>query len=114
MRACLNIFASFYFHRWKMPKKVIIPDPEKGGKPITLWEVEVMKLIWKIRKEKGYKQQQVADLLGVTRSYVGNIENSLQRARYTLDHINILAFYWDISPRLLIPGESIDPKNPGE
>ncbi|MBS1666795.1 MAG: hypothetical protein JST58_05400 [Bacteroidetes bacterium] len=45
----------------------------------------------------------MANLLGVKKSFIGNIENPNIRAKYNIKHINILACYFDLYPRDFLP-----------
>ena len=77
--------------------------------PIAPIDRYVIHYILSLRKEYRLTQAGVADLLIVDRGFISNVENPYYRAKYNLQHINTLAFYWDLSPRDFLPKKSFDP-----
>ncbi len=51
-------------------------------------------------------QEMLAYGIGKSRGFIGQIENPSLRARYNLQHINDIAKYLGVSPRIFIPEES--------
>ncbi|MCH5689875.1 hypothetical protein LWM68_39990 [Niabella sp. W65] len=45
--------------------------------------------------------------MGKTKSFIGNIESMNNRAKYNLSHINLLADYFNLSPRDFLPEKVI-------
>jgi transcriptional regulator with XRE-family HTH domain len=56
--------------------------PTPGSKPVSEWERQIARRAAAVRRFNGYRQQDVADWLGVTRSWVANVEAG--RATMTL------------------------------
>lgn len=57
--------------------------------------------IWKIRREKGLTQQQLADKMGLSRTSITNIERGRQRFR--IDQIYRFAVIFQVSLARLLP-----------
>jgi hypothetical protein len=54
-------------------------------------------------------QDDLANLLMVHKTFICNAENHKQRAKYNLRHINILAWYFDMSIGDFMPKEPFEP-----
>jgi hypothetical protein len=78
------------------------------GMEIILTAVEqfVVDFVLKTRLEKNLTQENISYILGVDKSFINRIENHGNRAKYNLNHINILADHWGISPREFLPKEA--------
>lgn len=74
-------------------------------KPIEQYTIDYVR---KLRLKNDLSQQQLADILGVSKSFIGNVESIKHRAKYNLSHINILAHYFDLSPRDFLPELPLD------
>jgi transcriptional regulator with XRE-family HTH domain len=61
-------------------------------------EQSIIDSIYKLRKEKGLTQKDLAKVLGVSTSFVGNVENRNNPSKYSIKHIDIVAKYFKISP----------------
>ncbi|MBS1974671.1 MAG: helix-turn-helix transcriptional regulator [Bacteroidetes bacterium] len=81
---------------------------------ITPVDQYVIDFILALRKEKKLSQRQIGDLLGVKRSFIGNIESPNNRAKYNVRHINILADYFDLSPRDFLPEQPLPHNYPSK
>lgn len=55
------------------------------------------------RIEKDMSQGYLASLLGVSKSFLSDIETPKSRAKYNLNHINELAKIFDCSPKDFLP-----------
>jgi transcriptional regulator with XRE-family HTH domain len=66
-------------------------------------EQYVINFIYKQRINRNLTQQNLAGILGVTTSFIGNVENKGNPAKYNLRHIRILAEYFEISPKDFLP-----------
>jgi transcriptional regulator with XRE-family HTH domain len=55
------------------------------------------------RIEKNMSQRDLANLIGLSASFIGDIENPNLRAKYNLNHINELAKVFDCSPKDFLP-----------
>lgn len=63
----------------------------------------VIDFVRKLRIENSLSQKELANILGVSKSFVSNVESSNHRAKYNVAHINILAHYFELSPREFLP-----------
>jgi transcriptional regulator with XRE-family HTH domain len=55
------------------------------------------------RTENGMSQRELASLLGLSASFLADIETPKSRAKYNLNHINELAKIFDCSPKDFLP-----------
>jgi transcriptional regulator with XRE-family HTH domain len=70
-------------------------------------EQYVIDFVRKLRVENRLRQQDIADILNTSSSFIGNVENRLYPAKYNLKHINVLAGYFNLSPRSFLPDKPI-------
>ncbi|MBO9564876.1 MAG: helix-turn-helix transcriptional regulator [Niastella sp.] len=70
---------------------------------ITPIEQYIIDYILTLRAEKKLSQQDIADIVGVSRSFIGDVEGSTKPSKYNVRHINALADYFGISPREFLP-----------
>ncbi len=63
----------------------------------------VIDYVIKLRNDRSLTQQDIADIIGISRSYIKDIENPQSIAKYNLKHINALADYFNISPASFLP-----------
>jgi transcriptional regulator with XRE-family HTH domain len=66
-------------------------------------EQHVIDKVIKLRKDSKMRQQDIASILHTTTSFVGNVENNRNQAKYNLKHINVLADYFGLSPKYFLP-----------
>lgn len=69
----------------------------------TRIEIYVIDIVRIIRIEKDFSQQELAQLLDVSDSFIGQVENPKSRAKYNLNHINELAKIFNCSPKDFLP-----------
>jgi len=79
------------------------------GKKLTAVEQFVVDFVLKTRLEKRLTQEDIGFILGVDKSFIQQIENQSHRAKYNLNHINLLADHWGISPREFLPLSALAP-----
>lgn len=77
------------------------------GVNISKIEQHIIDFVFRLRKEKKLNQEDIATIIGVSRVFVTNIENPLKRAKYNIDHINLLADHFGISPKDFLPEKPI-------
>lgn len=70
---------------------------------ITPIDQFVIDFVRELRDRKGLRQQDIAAIIGVSREFVKDVENTKKRAKYNIRHINALADYLDLSPRDFLP-----------
>ncbi len=71
-------------------------------------EQYVIDFVRKVRVENKLRQQDIAEILNTSTSFIGNVENFQNPAKYNLKHINLLANYFNISPRAFLPEKAIN------
>lgn len=74
---------------------------------VTPFEQYTIDFVRKLRITTKTSQKDLARIINVSKSFIGNVENKNENAKYNLKHINMLAEYFNISPRELIPAISI-------
>ncbi|HEX2630654.1 MAG TPA: helix-turn-helix transcriptional regulator [Chitinophagaceae bacterium] len=72
----------------------------------TKFEIAVMEIIRDLRYEKEYTQDEMAELMGVTRGFIGQVESLNSDSTYSLNHLNKLAY------ELKCPLADLLPKKP--
>ncbi|MEO6729838.1 MAG: helix-turn-helix transcriptional regulator [Ferruginibacter sp.] len=73
-------------------------------------EQYVIDFVRKLRIEKSSTQDDIANILELSRSYIGDIESPKARAKYNMTHINILADHFNLSPKDFFPQKPITDK----
>jgi transcriptional regulator with XRE-family HTH domain len=63
----------------------------------------VIDFVRELRLKKNITQQELADIMGLSRSFIKSIESPNSRAKFNVRHINSLADYFGISPREFLP-----------
>lgn len=74
---------------------------------ISTIEQYVIDAVRQKRKEKGVSQRELAYLLDVSVSFIGEIESGRTRAKYNLNHLNEIAKILDCSPRDFLPEKGL-------
>lgn len=70
---------------------------------ITPIDQYVIDFVRALRDKRGLSQQDIANIIGVGRSFISDVESINQRAKYNINHINALADYFGVSPRAFLP-----------
>ena len=78
---------------------------EEGNK-ISSIDQYVIDFVIKLRDKKKLKQEDIATILEVKRTFITNIESANNRAKYNLVHIDKLADHFGLSPRDFLPEKS--------
>ena len=78
----------------------------KDNKHISSIEQYVIDFVIKLRKREKLNQDDIATILGVGRTFITNIENNDNRAKFNLSHIDKLADHFALSPRDFLPKKS--------
>lgn len=58
---------------------------------MTQIEQYVIGRVKKIREQRGVSQAELADLMNVSHSFIGQVESSNYRTKYNLNHLNLIA-----------------------
>ena len=73
---------------------------------ISAIEQHVIDFIIELRAKHKLKQDDIATILGVKRSFITNVESRKNRAKYNLNHIDKIADHFGISPKDFLPEKS--------
>lgn len=60
-----------------------------------------------LRKKHRLTQADIGTIIGVGRTFITNVENLEERAKYNINHINLLADHFGMSPRDFLPEKPI-------
>ena len=66
-------------------------------------EQHVIDFVSTLRAKNNLSQENIATIIGVSRSFVKNIESGKSRAKYNLNHIDKLADHFGLSPKAFLP-----------
>jgi transcriptional regulator with XRE-family HTH domain len=69
----------------------------------TEFELAVIAKVTEIRLAKGISQSTLAEMLGLTSGFIGQIESPNSPSKYNLNHLNRLAYELDCSPKEFMP-----------
>lgn len=75
---------------------------------MTSIESYVIQRVKEMRYEMGWSQQVLADYMNVSQSFIKDIENPKNRAKYNLNHINVLARVFKCSFADFFPEKPFD------
>jgi len=78
---------------------------EQGN--ISAIDQYVIDFVRELRVAKNLGQEEIGSILGLRKSFIGNVESLNNRAKYNLRHINLLADYFELSPGYFLPQEPI-------
>lgn len=78
----------------------------KKQEHITPIDQYVIDYIRDLRTKKGLSQEDIGAIIGLSKSYISDIESPNRRAKYNLKHINALADYFGMSPQSFLPKKS--------
>ena len=67
----------------------------------------VIDFVRRLRTEHHLLQDDIAAILGTTKSFISNAESNNHRAKYNLRHIDKLAAYFNLSPKEFLPEKSL-------
>jgi len=79
----------------------------KGPKGKITLDQYVINVATELRKSRNLSQREVAEAIRVTGAFVGNVENIKNSAKYNIRHINLLALYFNVSPRYFFPDHGL-------
>jgi transcriptional regulator, XRE family len=74
---------------------------------LTKIEHFVIDRVRKLRIEKNISQAELALSIGVSIGFIGKVESLKYNSKYNLNHINNIAKALNISPKELLPEESL-------
>jgi transcriptional regulator with XRE-family HTH domain len=74
-------------------------------------EQYVVDYVIKLRKKHNLTQSDIGVIINTKGSFVSNVENINNRAKYNLNHINALADHFDLSPEDFVPKKAFRVKD---
>lgn len=74
---------------------------------LTPIEQYVVDFVFKLRTENNLTQEDIGFILGVKQTFIANIENAKNRAKYNLNHIDKLSDHFGMSPKDFLPQKSM-------
>jgi len=77
----------------------------------TKFEMAIVDKVASIRHERGLSQKQIADILELTKGFIGQIESPNSPSIYSINHLNRLAYEFKCSVHDLIPSKPIVEKD---
>jgi len=83
----------------------------EGKVKLDLIEQHVIDFVRKLRADKKLRQEDIAYIIGVKASFIGNVENIGNPAKYNLKHINVFADHFGLSPKDFLPTSALIEKN---
>jgi transcriptional regulator with XRE-family HTH domain len=66
-------------------------------------EQHVIDFVAGLRAKHNLTQEDIGTIIGVSRTFVKNIESGKSRAKYNLNHIDKLADHFGLSPKDFLP-----------
>lgn len=70
-------------------------------------EQYIIDFVRNLRIQNDLRQEDIANILEVKPSFIGNVESASHPAKYNLRHINLLADHFGMSPRDFLPEKPI-------
>jgi transcriptional regulator with XRE-family HTH domain len=77
-------------------------------------EQYVVDYVIKLRIKNSLTQADIGVIINTKGSFVSNVENMANRAKYNLNHINALADHFDLVPGDFLPKKAFTVKNPDQ
>ncbi len=74
---------------------------------LTEIEVFVIKKVKEFRTDKKVTQAELSDRIGVSLGFIGKVESLKYNSKYNLNHINNISKALGVSPKDLLPKESL-------
>lgn len=71
------------------------------------FEIAIVDKVREKRIEKGFSQEYIAEVLGFTKGFIGQIETPTHSSKYNFNHLNRLAKEMNCSPTAFIPDKWI-------
>jgi len=65
--------------------------------------------VQKLRLSHNLTMKEFGYILNVSPSFIWNVENPQNIAKYNIKHLNILAFYFELSPKYFLPNKAVVP-----
>ena len=75
---------------------------------MTKIEEFVIQKVKAMRMERKWSQMELADYMNLSPSFIADIENPKRRAKYNLNHLNVLAKVFSCSPKDFLPNAPLN------
>ena len=75
---------------------------------MTNIEEFVIQKVKAMRMERKWSQVELADYMNLSPSFIADIENPNLRAKYNLNHLNVLAKVFSCSPKDFLPNAPLN------
>ena len=75
---------------------------------MTNIEEFVIQKVKAMRMERKWSQVELADYMNLSPSFIAEIENPKRRAKYNLNHLNVLAKVFSCSPKDFLPNAPLN------
>jgi len=70
-------------------------------------EMKISENVKAIREKKGYSQNEFAELIGVSKGFIGQVESPNSQSKYSLDQLNLIAHLLTCTLHDLIPKKPV-------
>lgn len=79
------------------------------SQPILIEPIEqyIIDVAIMLRRKHNLRQSDIGKIINTKTSFVGNVENYNNPAKYNLKHINALAKYFNITPQFFLPDKPL-------
>lgn len=71
-------------------------------------DVYIINRIRSMRLERNWSQQELADYMNVSRSFIRDVEDMRKESRYNIRHLNILAYIFNVPFSAFFPEKPFD------
>jgi transcriptional regulator with XRE-family HTH domain len=71
-------------------------------------EQYIIDFVREFRLQKGMTQAALAVILNTSASFIGNVESLHHEAKYNINHLNLLALHFKISPKVFMPANPVE------
>ena len=75
---------------------------------MTNIEEFVIQKVKAMRMERKWSQVELADHMNLSPSFIADVENPKRRAKYNLNHLNVLAKVFSCSPKDFLPNAQLN------
>lgn len=66
-------------------------------------EQYIIDFVLDFRTRNNVSQQEIATIIGTTQAFVAHVESPTERAKYNINHVNMIADYFGLSPKDFMP-----------
>lgn len=77
---------------------------------ITPIEQFIIDCVRELRLKRNITQKEIAQIIGVSQSFIANIERDGHKAKYNINHVNLIADHFKLSPKVFMPSRAFQNK----